>query len=326
LAQGQLNSAQQEIGAVHGELGAARQEMSMLQEQLQAALNRIAAIESRALQPVVQVASPARSNRPQPLKVDVARYKGMDSESLPRWLVELDAAITARCIEGDTLKVTFAMSCLAGRAKTWAFGMRMANPNCFLTYLDFKDEIVKAFEPPKSELRIRGEFLRMTQGKRDIPTYAQYARYMVSCVTVDPIDDTTQVVVFIRGLVDGPIKTQLFREVPGTLEEAISMAMQEDFGLQQAYAHSASYHPRARQGFESDGTEPMDLSMMATSRPPSGRKRVECNRCHKMGHLAYECLAPQPVSRMGQRKGPPQRKKGKGRGGPRPPRPNGKSQ
>lgn len=331
----ELGAAQHELVGVQEELSAARQEMAALKEQLFIAITRIATLEGRVDEQQAEATPPpeARSNRPQSLKVDVAKYKGTDSESLPRWLVELDAAIKARNILGDEMKVTYAMSCLAGRAKTWAFGVRMADSTSFLTYKSFKEDLRKAFEPPKSEFRARAEFLDMKQGKRDIPTYAQYARYLVSCVTESPIDDSTQVVAFMKGLVDGPIKTHLFRAVPENLEAAIATAMQEDFGLQQAYAHSAAYRaPRARQGFEADGTEPMDLSLVSTGgRPPFDKKRIECNRCHKTGHYAYECMAARPCTKKGQPRLPPKgwRQK-RGNGGPRGPQgqqaKNGKSQ
>jgi hypothetical protein len=243
-----------------------------------------------------QLAAVASRPRRSPLKVDVGKYRGGESESLLRWLVELDAAVKARCIDDEEPKVTFAVSNLAGRAKTWALGKLMSNVNYFSTYKTLKDALKETFEPPKSEFRARAEFLDLKQGKRDIPAYCQYARYLVSCVVSDPIDDSTQVVMFMKGLTDGPVKTYLFREYPATLEDAISLAMQEDFSLQQAYVHSSTYRPpRAAQMRDaSDGTEPMDLSA-AEVHPPRTSDRRTCHRCGKSGHMAYECMAPRPA-------------------------------
>lgn len=268
-------------------------------------------------------AAPDHGRRNVPLKVDVAKYRGTDRESLPRWLVELDAAVEAWCIDSDARKVTFAMSHLAGRAKTWAFGRRLADENCFLTYKSFKEDLKAAFEPPKTEFRARTEFLSLRQGKRDVMTYAQHARYLVSCVTQDPIDDMTQVNVFMLGLVDGPAKTQLFREYPGTLEDAIAIALREDFSRNQAYVNSATYKPpRTQIAHEFDTAEPMDLSeaeaeaqtttstseeeaealdYAQTSQTTS--KHVLCSRCQQRGHWSYECVAPYPVPRKKQQPG-----------------------
>jgi hypothetical protein len=43
----------------------------------------------------------------------------------------------------------------------------------------------------------------------------------------------------------------------------------------------------------------MDLSTAsASSSKHSKEKRAQrCNRCHKLGHFAYECLAPSPTPR-----------------------------
>ena len=233
------------------------------------------------------------------LKFDVSKYKAAEGESLLRWFVELDDAIEARRIEDDSLRVMFAVSNLAGRARTWALGLKLRNRDCFRSYADFKEQLRQAFEPPKSEFRARTEFLDLKQGRRDIHAYAQHARYLVSCIVTDPVDDQTQVVTYIKGLVDGPIKTHLFREYPRTLEEAIRVSLQEDFSLRQAYIHSSSYRPTRRE--ETGGPEPMDLSVATGAQGrQSNRRTLTCNRCRRTGHFAYECLAPHPASRGAQ--------------------------
>ncbi|KAG3068116.1 hypothetical protein PI125_g23488 [Phytophthora idaei] len=52
----------------------------------------------------------------------VSNYVGKEGEPLLRWLVEVDTAIAARRIFDDPSKVAFAMSCLSGRARSWAYG------------------------------------------------------------------------------------------------------------------------------------------------------------------------------------------------------------
>ncbi len=210
---------------------------------------------------------PQRRSHVDTLKVDVDKFKGVAGESLLRWFVELEAAMIARGIEQHSMRVTFAMSNLAGRAKTWAFGRRMGDPNCFASYEDLKRELRETFEPPKTEFRARSEFLGIKQGKRDIHAYSQHARLLTSCIVSEPIDNSTQVVTFMRGLSDGPIKTHLFRMYPRTLEEAISLAIQEDFNMQQAYVHSSGYKPKVHHGHQSsDGTEPMACLTRTTGR------------------------------------------------------------
>ncbi|OWZ00383.1 hypothetical protein PHMEG_00028436 [Phytophthora megakarya] len=106
-------------------------------------------------------------------------------------------------------KVAFAMSCLGGRARSWATGAH-PHPTCFSTYESFKEELKLAFEPPQNEFRSRAEFLDLQQGKHDVHAYAQRARYLVSNVVTKPVDETTKVVTFMKGLKDGPVRTYLF--------------------------------------------------------------------------------------------------------------------
>ncbi|KAF1314269.1 reverse transcriptase, partial [Globisporangium splendens] len=207
-----------------------------------------------------QPATPVTTMRVAPLKLDVSPYRGGENEPLARWFVELDAAITARQLRDPMQQVLFAMSNLAGRAKSWAYGKRLAEPHCFYDLGDFKRELKRAFEPPQSEFRARAEFLKLRQGKYDLHSYAQRARYLVSSIVNEPIDASTQVVTFMAGLNDGPIRNQLFREYPKTLDEAIERAMQEEFSIKQAKFNGFGPRPVRQHAVTHDGPEPMDIS------------------------------------------------------------------
>ncbi|GMF60260.1 unnamed protein product [Phytophthora fragariaefolia] len=108
------------------------------------------------------------------------------------------------------------MSCLGGRARRWAYGRRITDPTCFSTYEVFKEELRQASESPQNEFRSRAEFVDLQQGKHDVYAYTQRARYLVSNIVTNPIGEATKVVTFMKGLRDGPVKTYLFREYPGT--------------------------------------------------------------------------------------------------------------
>ncbi|KAF1334458.1 reverse transcriptase, partial [Globisporangium splendens] len=217
-----------------------------------------------------QVATPVSSFRTVPLKLDVSPYRGGENEPLSRWFVELDAAITARQLRDPSQQVLFAMSNLVGRAKSWAYGKRLADLNCFPSYENFKTELKKAFEPPQSEFRARAEFLKLRQGRFDLHSYAQRARYLVSSIVDEPIDVSTQVVTFMVGLNDGPIRNQLFREYPKTLDEAIERAMQEEFSMKQAKFQGFASRPMRQSNVAHDGPEPMDISVFAGSANATG--------------------------------------------------------
>uniref|UniRef100_H3GWQ7 Retrotransposon gag domain-containing protein n=1 Tax=Phytophthora ramorum TaxID=164328 RepID=H3GWQ7_PHYRM len=206
--------------------------------------------------------SPSATPRVESLKLHVSSYVGREGEPLLRWLVEVDTAIAARRIVDPLSKVAFAMSCLGGRERSWAYGRRLTDPTCFSTYEDFKEELKLAFEPPQNEFRSRAEFLDLQQGKHDVHAYAQRARYLVSNIVTNPIDEATKVVTFMMGLRDGPVKTYLFREYPNTLEAAIAFAMQEEFSLRQAKLHVNAPRLMPRPVVRPSGDpEPMDLSI-----------------------------------------------------------------
>ncbi|KAE8881561.1 hypothetical protein PF003_g34304 [Phytophthora fragariae] len=233
--------------------------------------------------------------RVESLKLHVNSYVGREGEPFLRWLVEVDTAITARRIADPLSKVAFAMSCLGGRARSWAYGRRLTDPTCFSTYEVFKEELRQAFEPPQNEFRSRAEFLDLQQGKHDVHAYAQRARYLVSNIVTNPIDEATKVVTFMKGLKDGPVKTYLFREHPNTLESAITLAMQEEFSLRQAKLHVNAPRPMPRPIVKpTGGPEPMDLSSAtaAGSQQRRGPTNVRCFRCGNNGHYARECTAP----------------------------------
>ncbi|GMF55528.1 unnamed protein product [Phytophthora fragariaefolia] len=137
------------------------------------------------------------------LKLHVNSYVGREGAPLLRWLVEVDTAITAGRIADPLSKVAFAMSCLGGRARGWAYSRRLTDPTCFSTYEGFKQAFRQAFEPRKMKFRSRSEFLDLQQGKDDVHAYAHRARYLVSNIVTNPIDEATKVVTFMKGLRDG---------------------------------------------------------------------------------------------------------------------------
>uniref|UniRef100_A0AAV1USU6 CCHC-type domain-containing protein n=1 Tax=Peronospora matthiolae TaxID=2874970 RepID=A0AAV1USU6_9STRA len=240
---------------------------------------------------------PTHIRRPETLKIDISRYKGTDEDSLLRWFVELDDAIRARHIEGDEMQVTFALSNLTGRAKTWALGLKLHDPNVFELLEILNSRLKETFESPRAEFRARSALLRLKQGKRDVHAYAQHLRYLAISATENSVDEHTLINVFIYGLVDRPVKTYMFREDFYKLEKAIAYAEQENFSPRQSQANSSNYRPSRRQ--ETESSEAMELCYIESenSRSLSHKRTARCHRCQKIGHYAHECSVPRTATR-----------------------------
>uniref|UniRef100_A0AAV1TGK0 Retrotransposon gag domain-containing protein n=1 Tax=Peronospora matthiolae TaxID=2874970 RepID=A0AAV1TGK0_9STRA len=235
--------------------------------------------------------------RSETFKIDISRYTENDEDYLLRWFVELDDAIRACHFEGDEMQVTFALSNLTGRAKTWALGLKLHDPNVFELLKILKSLLNETFEPPRAEFRARSAILRLKQGKRDVHAYALHFCYLASSVTEHPVDEPTLINVFIDGLVDGPVKTYMFQEDFHTLEKAIAYAELEDFSLRQSEASSSNYLVTKRQ--ETGGLEPMDLCYIdiENSRSLIYKRTARYHRCQKIGHYAHECSVINAASR-----------------------------
>uniref|UniRef100_A0AAV1TLY9 Retrotransposon gag domain-containing protein n=1 Tax=Peronospora matthiolae TaxID=2874970 RepID=A0AAV1TLY9_9STRA len=233
------------------------------------------------------------SRRPETLKIDIFKARRID--------------------DGD-MQVAFAQSNMAGRAKTWALGLKLHDSYAFGSLEVFKSRLRQTFEPPRAEFRARTELLKLKQGKRDVHAYAQHIRYLTSCISSNPVDEHTLFSVFMHGLADGPVKTHLFRLELDSLAQAISIVEQEDFSLRQARASSTSYRQPRR--YDSGGPKPMKLCYVESEKTRSTdyKKLQKRNICQKTGHYAYECSAPRPVSRNTGRSDRPPMRKGHGRG------------
>ena len=254
------------------------------------------------------------TRRPGTLKLEVSKFRGVEGDSLLTWFVEVDDAIEALRIEEESMKIKFGMSHLEGSARAWSLRLKLHDSNVFESLDDFKSRLRDSFEPPRAEFRVRSELLDLKQGKRDLHAYAQHMRYLVSCIVSAPISEVMKIHIFLKGLTDGPVRTYLFRLELRTLEEAISIAEQEDFSAREARAVSNPSRLQRRQ--ERGGPEPMDLCFVESERPRStSYKRLQkCHRCQKLGHYSYECSAPRAVPRGTEKSERPLAKKANGRG------------
>lgn len=238
------------------------------------------------------------------LKLNVSTYSGTESENLLRWFTELEMAMNVRMFTIEEHKVVFAMSSLSGRAKNWAYGCRTQNPDCFISYKDFKIQLEHAFQPPKCEFRMKMTLLDVKQGNRNLHDYIQEIRYLASGIVQNPMTENTLITLFLRGLKPGPVRNQLYRVDSKSFEDAVSLAMQEEFSRSQAMVPAIfSRRPDRDPFFRKPEKDPyaMDCSSIRTSNTPkySDKSKVKCNYCNKMGHYARDCYARKRNSKGG---------------------------
>jgi len=104
----------------------------------------------------------------------------------------------------------------------------------------------------------------------------------------------------MKGLNDGPVRTHLFREYPNTLDEAINLAMQEEFSIKQAKFQGFAVKQQRNVSPSTNGPEPMDLSYISTPGNERPRNTRKCFRCGKPGHFARNCKVSLPGRQMTQ--------------------------
>ncbi|POM60089.1 Gag protein, partial [Phytophthora palmivora] len=136
----------------------------------------------------------------------------------------MDAAL----ISTERLRVAFAVSNLGGRAKAWAYTREATTPDCEALLSE------PAFRPANYEYRQRSRFLACKQGKRELHEYIQEMRVLAAYLVGNPLPEHIKVTVFMDGLKVGPSRTQLFRMHANTMEDAIQIALQEEYSHKQA--------------------------------------------------------------------------------------------
>ncbi|WP_353850121.1 hypothetical protein, partial [Herbaspirillum sp.] len=137
------------------------------------------------------------------------------------------------------------MSKLDEKARAWACGRLMTDSLTFPSYAIFKREVMLTFQPPQCEFRMRNRFLDISQGKRDLHTYVQEVRYLLANIVDHPVDESTQIAVFMKGLNPGSLKTQMYRKNPTSLDQAISEGLKEEFSVKQSKEYGSFTTTRA---------------------------------------------------------------------------------
>ncbi|POM60117.1 Gag protein [Phytophthora palmivora] len=172
--------------------------------------------------------------QPKPLRLKVNPYEGKEGGNFHFWVREVELAMDAALISTERLRVAFALSNLGGRAKTWAYTREATTPGCFTTWTQLCEQLRAVFLLSNYEYYQRSRFLACKQGKRELHEYIQEMRVLAASLVGNPLPEHINVTVFMDGLKVGPSRTQLFRVHANTMEEAIQIALQEEYSHRQA--------------------------------------------------------------------------------------------
>ncbi|POM60500.1 Gag protein [Phytophthora palmivora] len=134
--------------------------------------------------------------------------RGKEGENLHFWVREVGLAMDTALISTERLRIAFALSNLGGRAKTWAYTREATTPGCFTTWAQL--------------------------WKRELHEYIQEMRVLAASLVGNPLPEHIKLTVFMDGLKADPSRTQLFRVHANTMEEAIQIALQEEYSHRQA--------------------------------------------------------------------------------------------
>jgi hypothetical protein len=264
--------------------------ISRTKEQLAAARTENVAL-ARAVE---SLSSPERAKKKKAVKLDAPKFDGSDGNRLVHWLLAVERSGVAQLIEDDDQMVSYALSNMRGKASEWAYSSLLADADAFPTWAIFQEKIRAMYQPPNNEVLLQGRFFNARQGKRTLHQYVQEMRTLCASITTRPLAESVKVPAFMNGLRQGPARQALFRKMPSTMEEAITIAFVEE------------------QSFNSGMATPWkDVVTRTAQRVPAGPTPMElgaveavCFNCGRKGHYKAQCrVKPRPQARHANPRG-----------------------
>ncbi|GMF29516.1 unnamed protein product [Phytophthora fragariaefolia] len=118
-------------------------------------------------------------------------------------------------------------------------------------------------------------------------------RVLTAALVGNPLPEHIKMTVFMDDLRVGPVHTQLFRVHANTMEEAIQMALQEEYSHRQAHTPATAWQGNPAPGSAqvdspgngaTSGPVPMELGL-------AQQRDIRCFGCGRLGHMKRVCPA-----------------------------------
>ena len=228
---------------------------------------------------ILSVSHPSRR-----ITIKPKEYNGSPDENVATWLSVFEESMDNRRISAHD-RMGIAIELLGGTALQWFVNLK-AKQQRPASWTDFKQQLLKHFQPANNQELLRQQLFRLRQD-RSVHEYIQSFRVLTG--QIEGMDELTQVMLFVNGLTNN-YGMYVRSKHPKTVNDAILEATTFETFL----AANPSNSVRFPSLFDSPNVEFNAINSRLVSRSPhqnTTASSVSKEDCFKLG-LCFYCKAP----------------------------------